>query len=677
MVSANATAGYLLSGLDEQQRFAVTTTNTPLLILAGAGSGKTSVLTKRVAYQHITETISLDRSVVLTFTRKAAIELKDRLFSLGIRQSVRTGTFHSVALSELLQVRRNRHQPDLKVLDDQTILIKETADHLKLAYSTIKQIDTNISRILSVFHMAKINCQESVELADISRYNNLKFDNQFLYNLFKQAETIKQKRYLIEIDDIIPTLIRHVKSDWKLTEGLRFRFKDIFIDEFQDINRQQYYFLSFLLNKRDTFCAVGDPNQSIYQFNGSNPDLIYKLLDNKNSNVVYLTNNYRSNSQIASNSQKFLNRYIDANLVTETDIDLVANSTHILHTADDIDEMHTVLALIKSKHLQGTKFKDIAVLARTNQLINDMKAFLMSKGIPIATKYSRTNIGLLISKNLSTYDNKTLLKTVLVDVTEFIEESELSSKLKKSFDLIRELMNAALSFDAAMTYSEFMRWVSLEKFEDLDNGDGVTIGTFHSAKGLEYDTVILIGVEDGLVPLSKGYSKDFIDSKTGNSQYKEEINLFYVAVTRAKADLYITWSRQRMIKSKLEKRQISPFLVDFTTSPSRPETATSLNNINDLKKILKEKEPSVHISISERHRASNLNTFRTELAKSMNCRAEDILKDIEIALLIKNNPNTNKAIQSLISSTLKPDQIKLIKQILHSDTEINVVSLFN
>ncbi len=669
-------SNYLLAGLDDQQLRAVTTTEMPLIILAGAGSGKTTVLTKRIAYQHIKNEISADRSLVLTFTRKAAFELKERLFVLGIRSSLSVGTFHSIALAELIKYRRIHQRPDLKIVEDKAVLLKEVMESMKLPYPTLKYLVENINPTLNSIHLAKVSSQGEVIKEFLEQYNTLKLDSDLLWKIYSAYESKKQKRYLIEIDDIIPSLMNVLNRDWKSLEDFHFRFRYIFVDEFQDINTQQYALLKLALKDRDSLCAVGDANQSIYQFNGSDPDLIFKLIGEKKANVVYLTNNYRSNSQIASNSLKFLNKFVKDKISSTAQWDTLTNCTHVLHTADDIDEMYTVSALIKSKHIQGIDYSEIAVLARTNNQIDILRQFLAKKNIPLNHKSTAFNLKLFVSKNVNQYDSASPVKSLIVDIDELVGDENLNKEILEKLKAVNELAKMALATDQNMNYGEFLKWSKIEVLQHLKSENGVTLGTFHSVKGLEFDTVILIGVEDTLVPFYRS-SQIKRQTKNGTSDpLKEEINLFYVAITRAKSELFITWAKNRMVNSKLEKRKISPFLKDFNATDNSDIPNDALENIKQLKNILRDQKPQLSVSSSDKSKASLLHRFRMQYAESLELDYRKILTDPEIALLIKTNPKTLKGVQAIIHYPFNQGEIKSIRAILQSEPVSTITPLF-
>jgi DNA helicase-2/ATP-dependent DNA helicase PcrA len=648
----------ILEGLDEKQRLAVTTDKLPLVILASAGSGKTTVLTKRVAYQHMEHNISVRHSLILTFTRKAALELKDRMFRLNIKSQAQIGTFHSVALSELTRLRRLQQRPDLKIIDNTKEILEEALAVVKIPYSTVRYIFENLAVFNASLHLFKVSSNNLNDLKALKKYNRTNLDSEALMKIIIAYDSLKSKRKLIEIDDIIPTLINHTKTNWKFVETLRFKYQHIFVDEFQDINYQQYEFLNFILNNRKSLCAVGDKNQSIYQFNGSNPELIHKLCSDQSTNVIYLTNNYRSNSQITKASINFLNNYSNNQLEINESKDSLADTIHIIQTADDIDELHTILAIIKSKYFEGVNLNEIAVLARTNYLVDSLKTFLISKNIPIHKTKPISNLKRYIDKNINSYQLNSPIKSLVIDISEAFEDigtKDHDDQDRLQIEYLYKLINLAYSLDPEMTYKEFLEWTKVEAMNINSDDIGINLGTFHSAKGLEYKIVILMGIEDKLVPFT-GYN--------GISNYLEEVNLFYVGITRAKLELFITWANNRLINSKLERRYISPFLKDFDVSLDRLESESTTEQIAHLKDILRSKQRLDHRESNLRPKVKLLNEWRIAQSKLSELEPNNILSDSELVILVKTRPNTLKAIKAYVRNQLTPVQLKEIKAIL-------------
>jgi DNA helicase-2/ATP-dependent DNA helicase PcrA len=648
----------ILEGLDEKQRLAVTTDKLPLVILASAGSGKTTVLTKRVAYQHMEHNISVRHSLILTFTRKAALELKDRMFRLNIKSQAQIGTFHSVALSELTRLRRLQQRPDLKIIDNTKEILEEALAVVKIPYSTVRYIFENLAVFNASLHLFKVSSNNLNDLKALKKYNRTNLDSEALMKIIIAYDSLKSKRKLIEIDDIIPTLINHTKTNWKFVETLRFKYQHIFVDEFQDINYQQYEFLNFILNNRKSLCAVGDKNQSIYQFNGSNPELIHKLCSDQSTNIIYLTNNYRSNSQITKASINFLNNYSNSQLEINESKDSLADTIHIIQTADDIDELHTILAIIKSKYFEGVNLNEIAVLARTNYLVDSLKTFLISKNIPIHKTKPISNLKRYIDKNINSYQLNSPIKSLVIDIAEAFEDigtKDHDDQDRLQIEYLYKLINLAYSLDPEMTYKEFLEWTKVEAMNINSDDIGINLGTFHSAKGLEYKIVILMGIEDKLVPFA-GYN--------GISNYLEEVNLFYVGITRAKLELFITWANNRLINSKLERRYISPFLKDFDVSLDRLESESTTEQIAHLKDILRSKQRLDHRESNLRPKVKLLNEWRIAQSKLSELEPNNILSDSELVILVKTRPNTLKAIKTCVRNQLTPVQLKEIKAIL-------------
>ena len=376
----------LLDGLSERQRAAVVEPGTPLCIQAGAGTGKTRVLTRRIAYQAETGAIDPNRTLALTFTRKAADELRNRLAGLGLRQSVSPGTFHSAAFAQLRTrwAERSVRPPDL--LQDKRGLVARAAKHagLQLAKAEVLDAITEIEWAKA----RRIPPDRYVEeTTNLRRWPAL--EPALVADLYQSYEKEKTKRRVVDFDDLLILALRNLNDDADYAEARRWRFQYLFVDEFQDVNRLQFDLLRAWLGDRNDLCAVGDPNQAIYSWNGADSDYIERFGDwFPGAAVLDLVDNYRSTPQILAAGRAVLPAGAAPLISHHLDGPQPTVTTH----ADDTDEAAAIARALRDAKGPETAWSSMAVLARTNAQTAKLTAALRKGEIPyrVRTDASRT-----------------------------------------------------------------------------------------------------------------------------------------------------------------------------------------------------------------------------------------------------------------------------------------------
>ncbi|MBM3638713.1 MAG: ATP-dependent helicase [Actinobacteria bacterium] len=524
----------LLDDLDPDQYEAVTTTADVVVVRAGAGSGKTTVLTRRIAWRVDTESANARHVLAITFTRQAAGELRRRLRQLAgetEREShlVTAGTFHAVALSLLRQRREDQGKQMPNVLNNRYALLsaaRGTERPGDESYDILNMIDWAHARLLSPADVVKRLSASEWRL-------NITI-NSFA-DIFHAYETMKRKRGVLDMNDMISLVVKEAREQPQFADSIRWQFRHVHVDEAQDMNPLQYAFLQLLLGDRPDVFLVGDPNQAIYGFNGADNSLFDELpgIDTP-ATIINLPSNYRCSPQIVTGAVHVLaNGSQHADAVSRRHD---GRAIELIRCQDDDDELRQLTSHIKNLASDGFTWNSIAVLARTNQLATNIARALTANDIPL--KESRLGqaeqAALSEASALGSRHAMTAWSSDILDQETLDEDDELivQQSVREVALKVREYLDE--NRHGVVDGRSFASWFSGAGRED--ESTGVEVLTFHAAKGREWPAVLLAGVEPGLLPHSS--------ARTDEAK-REEARLAYVACTRAADRLLITWADTR------------------------------------------------------------------------------------------------------------------------------------
>jgi len=614
-----------LSNLNKTQKEAVQATEGPLLVLAGAGSGKTKVLTTRICHL-IEKGVNPSEILAITFTNKAAKEMKDRVVNMlgSIAYKIQISTFHSFGL---LIVKENYEYLDYK----SNFTILDSDDTLTIIKKILKDINLdpkiyNPKNIKSQISGAKneLLTPEEYEKFAISEFEKIVLK---VYKIYQQKLVINNS---LDFDDLLMLPIRLFNKHPEILKKYQERFKYILIDEYQDTNEAQYVLTKMISAKYKNICVVGDPDQSIYAFRGSNYQNILNFeKDYKNAKVIMLDKNYRSTKNIlgaANDVIKNNKQRKDKDLWTDND----EGNKVIYHRCENEKEEAYYVKTQIEKLMKDTPLSEIAVLYRTNAQSRNMEEALLRDNIPYKVVgsfyfYKRKEIKDLIAYlNLiyNEYDDVNLLRVInvpkrgiglktiealgmksatlgksiyevidsgkelqfkniieelkalkdnlslteLVDLVldktgmraELVSEGTIDSEVR--LENLEEFKSITKNFEeknGIISLEEFLMEISLvsDIEEHKNNNNVVTLMTVHSAKGLEFDNVFIIGLEEGIFP----HINSFCDS----SQMEEERRLCYVAITRARKHLWLVNARRRMLFGNTAANPESRFINEI------------------------------------------------------------------------------------------------------------------
>ena len=615
--------GYL-EKLNEQQKEAVLHKDGPCLVIAGAGSGKTKVLTTRIA-QLISEEVASYNILAITFTNKAAREMKERLEMIVPKNSAFVGTFHSFGLRI---VRENYDALGL----ERNFTILDSDDVLAVIKKIMKDLDIAKEECAPSYVRNRISFikNEMLTDAEIDKYFNTDPERIALKVYYEYLKVLKRNNS-VDFDDLLSLPVKLFMENKKVLAHYQEKFKYILIDEYQDTNEVQYKLTKLLGSGHQNIFVVGDPDQSIYMFRGANYKNILNFeKDYVNTKVIALEENYRSTKMILDAANSVIKNNKDRKEKNLKSNKMLGAKIQYLRSYDEKHEITLCIEEIKKLLEEGYTANDIALFYRTNGQARIAEEMFIKANVPYKVIgsyyfYQRKEIKDLISylrlisnhhdeislrrvinvpkrkigpstiknieieasingvtmfdainkgkeldfKNLIlelTKDSESLSLTELIDVIldksgikkELEEDKSLESELR--LENLMEFKSITASFEertGSVNLEDFLEEISLiaDMSEHKEYDNAVTLMTIHSAKGLEFDAVFLIGMEEGIFP----HANSLMES----DGLEEERRLMYVGITRARELLYLTNAKRRMLYGRESINPPSRFIDEI------------------------------------------------------------------------------------------------------------------
>ncbi len=509
----------LLTGLDADQRRAVESHAAPLAIVASAGSGKTTVLTRRIAYRIESGHAEPRHIAALTFTRDAAGELRRRLRRLDMHESIEAGTFHSIALRLLRDRALTRNEAMPSLAPDRLRLVRECLKELRLeldAYPAMSDIDWARAR--------RIDPADYERQSRAARRRGAVPAGRFA-DLAAAYERLKRRRGVVDFDDLLDLNLRAVETDAAFRALVHWRFRHFFVDEAQDLNPLQHALLEAWRGDRPDICLVGDPRQAIYGWNGSDHTTMTEVERvYPGVTVISLTTNYRCSPQVVSAGAAALSA---SGQRDDTASNRPDGAPLRIESYPTVDAEAAAIAAFVRGALHQHSPAGIAVLARTNDQLVPIEDALSTAGIATQRAIGRSPLELALSDAYRTTSREAL---ALWADEQFTHHDPIRRRVAEEVD----------RFISSQEPGGFRSWVDARTpFDDLDtetSNGAVALLTFHGAKGREWPVVVVAGAEDGLIPHSSALSA---------VQQAEEARLLYVAITRAVDQLVVTRSESR------------------------------------------------------------------------------------------------------------------------------------
>ena len=643
----------ILEGLNKEQKEAVISTEGPLLIIAGAGSGKTRVLTHRVAYLIKEKGVAPWNLIAITFTNKAAKEMKERIEKLlgeDVEKDMWVGTFHSMC------VRILRREID-KLGYDRNFLIFDTTDSKSVVKDCMKElgIDDKVFSDKYLIHEISKAKNEFIDPIAFEKKYSKDYKMEKVTSVYKLYQAKLKNDNAVDFDDIINNTIEIFKRYPEVLEHYQNKFQYVLVDEYQDTNKAQDLLISMLAEKSQNVCVVGDDQQSIYKFRGADISNILGFEKRfKNTKVVKLEQNYRSTKAILNVANEVIKNNtgnVEKNLWTENDD---GEKPVVYQGNNEYDEANYVVSEIKrQKREEYYKYSDFTILYRTNAQSRVFEEILMREAIPYKVVggqkfYERKEIKDIIAylrvvsnpkdnvslkriinepkrgigktsldniEKVATQNNMAMFN-IIEDVDKYVQtrandalkefanfikkmqkeatsieeltqnilkesgymkalEDEDTDEARSRIENLGEFLNVVIDFEnenADNTLSDFLENLAL--VTDLDqveeNVDNVLLMTLHTAKGLEFPVVFMVGMEEGLFPSNKSIGEE--------AELEEERRLCYVGITRAQNMLYLTSARCRTVFGSTSYSMPSRFLTEIPKELYEGNIITSNTN---------------------------------------------------------------------------------------------------
>ena len=626
----------LLADLDPEQRTAVTAPSTLVAVIAGAGSGKTRVLTRRVAYRIATETADAQHTLVLTFTREAAGELRRRLARLGLRQHVEAGTFHSVMLAVLRQRWEDRGKRPLTIVPDRDRFVAEVVGRDRRL----------VSQMLTEFAWAGARGLDAGAYRTVARRDGRRPAGgiEATATVLADVADLKRKRGVIDFDDVLVHVLRDMRRDESFADALRWRFRHLLVDEAQDLNPVQHELVDLLRSGRDDLFLVGDPEQAIYGFNGADPSLLVDVSDRfPGVEIVRLPVNHRSTPQVVRAGTHVLSAAGSPSDARSGRPD--GQPVREAAADDEHDEAQRVVDIVRAADPNVIRSGQLAVLARTHAQLQILEAALTARAIPIHRVATATGSPLQVAVRAAAANTSaSRLRAWAHDTldgpsTGFASPGRRAPTDDRADEAERRVAAAALEFLRAQPLGDgatFRSWVATTNPFDDTTERGVELLTFHAAKGREWHTVVVTGVETSLVPHRRAKTL---------ALRQEEARLLYVAMTRASDQLTITRAARRGGYA----RQPSPFIDGLPlgdTPPAAPPARTRHRRRDSIGSALRE--------------------WRDITAQRARILPDQVCSDRDLAAIARHRPSNVDELQSVTSlgpltaARLAPDLLHVL-----------------
>ncbi|MBG6182129.1 DNA helicase-2/ATP-dependent DNA helicase PcrA [Arthrobacter sp. CAN_A214] len=552
----------ILDGLDNEQRSVASSLSGPLCVLAGAGTGKTRAITHRIAYGVHTGVYKPQQVLAVTFTARAAAEMRTRLRDLGAG-GVQARTFHAAALRQLQYFWPSAvGGPMPALVDHKAQLIAESARRLRLSTDRAA-----IRDVAAEIEWAKVSMltPENYTAAAAGRAGPAGMDLTTVARIFTAYEDLKIDRNLIDFEDVLLTTVGILQEDEKVAATVRSQYRHFVVDEYQDVSPLQQRLLDLWLGERRELCVVGDASQTIYSFTGATSRHLLEFTKRyEGAQVVKLVRDYRSTPQVVRIANALLaarNSEADKRAVDtfwSKPLELIAQRAAgpepvFTECSDDEAEAAEVARRIGQLRESGVPASEIAILYRTNGQSEAYEQALASAGIGYQLRggerfFARREVrdALLqlraAARAQGDDDVPQQVRDVLASLGYTSTAPQNSGAVREKWESLAALVGLADEISAARGADGFTLQSFVAELEEraaaqhAPTVQGVTLASLHSAKGLEWDAVFLVGLSEGLMPISFADTQEGID---------EERRLLYVGITRARAHLFLSWSTSR------------------------------------------------------------------------------------------------------------------------------------
>jgi DNA helicase-2/ATP-dependent DNA helicase PcrA len=528
----------ILAALDPDQRAVALATRGPVCVIAGAGTGKTRAITHRIAYAAAIGTMDPAKVLALTFTAKAAGEMRARLRSLGV-PTVAARTIHSAALKQLLYFWPSvfgGRTPDL--MTTKTGFLTEAINRAGLSDS-IRATNRELMRdIASEIEWAKVSQVAPSDYVDeiSKRMQKPRVLPEQMVQIYTAYESVKKQELAIDFEDVLLLCAAMLEEEREVRERVQDQYRYFTIDEYQDVSPVQQRLINAWLGKRNDICVVGDPAQTIYSFAGATPVFLNSFTQRfPDAEVIRLSTGYRSTPEITFAANALLRHgSMGQELVAQNDH---GSAPSVVGYSDEAAEVTGVISEITALLNSGTPPHEVAILARTNSQLKSVERAMVKVNLPYQV---RSTERFFDRKEVRDFLGEVRKASVIpaegqgwIDELRTLAQPYLTDE---AIDGIAALLHLARELDSDENFTPKTLRGYLREVEDRVQQNNpptmpvVTLATLHAAKGLEWERVFLIGASEGQLPVS-------------DAAIDEERRLFYVGITRAKADLHISYRK--------------------------------------------------------------------------------------------------------------------------------------
>ena len=528
----------ILAALDPDQRAVALASRGPVCVIAGAGTGKTRAITHRIAYAAAIGTMDPQKVLALTFTAKAAGEMRARLRSLGV-PTVAARTIHSAALKQLLYFWPSvfgGRTPDL--ITTKTGFLTEAINRAGLSDS-VRATNRELMRdIASEIEWAKVSQVAPSDYVDeiSKRMQKPRVLPEQMVQIYTAYESVKKQELAIDFEDVLLLCAAMLEEEREVRERVQDQYRYFTIDEYQDVSPVQQRLINVWLGKRNDICVVGDPAQTIYSFAGATPVFLNTFTQRfPDAEVIRLSTGYRSTPEITFAANALLRHgAMGQELVAQNDH---GSAPSVVGYSDEAAEVNGVLSEITELLNSGTPPHEVAILARTNSQLKSVERAMQKVNLPYQV---RSTERFFDRREVRDFLSEVRKASVIpaegqgwIDELRTLAQPYLTGE---AIDGIAALLHLARELDSDENFTPKTLRGYLREVEDRVQQNNpptmpvITLATLHAAKGLEWERVFLIGASEGQLPVS-------------DASIDEERRLFYVGITRAKADLHISYRK--------------------------------------------------------------------------------------------------------------------------------------
>ncbi|WP_052465865.1 ATP-dependent DNA helicase UvrD2 [Mobilicoccus massiliensis] len=549
----------ILDALDPDQREVASSPLGAMCVLAGAGSGKTRAITHRIAYGVTSGAYRPSQVLAVTFTARAAAEMRTRLRALGVA-GVQARTFHSAALRQLHYFwPRAVGGAAPEIVAHKGAIVAEAASRLRI--STDKAVVRDLSAEIEWAKVGMLTDETYPAAAIRAGREAAGVDPQTMGRLLAQYEATKTGRGVIDFEDVLLLMVGILEESDEIAREVRGQYRHFVVDEYQDVNAVQQRLLDLWVGERKDVCVVGDPAQTIYSFTGASPAHLTNFsMRHPGARIVHLDRNYRSSPQIVDLANRVLRRAGGParRLVAQGQ---AGPSPTLTTYADDPAEAAGVAKAVAALVEAGTPAAEIAVLYRTNAQSEVIEDALAEAGVPYLVRggerfFSRPEVKravLLLRGAVRSDDPEVSLPNAVGDVLSSLgwspEPPAGRGAVREQWESLDALVQLAVDLVTTAPGARMRELVA-----DLDERaaaqhaptvQGVTLASLHAAKGLEWDVVFLVGASEGLIPIAMAEGVEAVE---------EERRLLYVGLTRARRELRLSWAQSRSAGGRANRR---------------------------------------------------------------------------------------------------------------------------